>query len=88
MALCRRDKDMLFGTAGGSHRDQEKYAVRTVWWEPGALCLIDQTKLPRERETVRCARVAEGAAAIHGMVGRGAPASTHCGLRDGACGAA
>jgi methylthioribose-1-phosphate isomerase len=45
-----------------------------VWWEPGAVCLIDQTKLPRERETVRCATVMEVAAAIHGMIVRGAPA--------------
>jgi methylthioribose-1-phosphate isomerase len=63
---------MLSGMEGGSHR--EKYAVRTVWWEPGAVCLIDQTKLPRERETVCCATVVEVAAAIHGMVVRGAPA--------------
>jgi methylthioribose-1-phosphate isomerase len=49
-------------------------AVRTVWWEDGAVCLIDQTRLPRERAVVRCATAAEVAAAIRGMVVRGAPA--------------
>lgn len=48
--------------------------MRTVWWEPGAVCLIDQTKLPHIRETVRCTTVAETAAAIKNMVVRGAPA--------------
>jgi methylthioribose-1-phosphate isomerase len=58
---------MLFGMVGEN-------AVRAVWWEDGAVCLIDQTKLPRERVVVRCATVAEVAAAIRGMVVRGAPA--------------
>lgn len=49
-------------------------AVRTVWWEPGAVCLLDQTRLPRERATVRCVSVEEVAAAIRAMVVRGAPA--------------
>ena len=49
-------------------------AVRTVWWEAGAVCLIDQTKLPQVREVVRCATAAEVAAAIRAMVVRGAPA--------------
>ena len=48
--------------------------VRTVWWEPGAVCLIDQTRLPHEREVVRCTTVGEVAAAIRSMVVRGAPA--------------
>jgi methylthioribose-1-phosphate isomerase len=65
---------MLYGMEEGSRRDQEKDTIRTVWWEPCAVCLIDQTKLPRERETVRCATIMEVAAAIHGMVVRGAPA--------------
>ena len=79
---------MLSGMEGGSHRDQEKYAVRTVWWEPGAVCLIDQTKLPRERETVRYATVAEVAAAIHGMVVRGARRSASRRPTGWRCGAA
>ncbi|MCA1728530.1 MAG: S-methyl-5-thioribose-1-phosphate isomerase [Actinobacteria bacterium] len=58
----------------GVERSREREAVRTVWWESGAVCLIDQTKLPREQETVRCTTVAEVAAAIRGMVVRGAPA--------------
>jgi methylthioribose-1-phosphate isomerase len=58
----------------GSHQNQDKEAVRTVWWESGAVWLIDQTKLPRERSTVCCATVAEVAAAVRGMVVRGAPA--------------
>jgi methylthioribose-1-phosphate isomerase len=45
-----------------------------VWWEPGAVCLIDQTRLPHVRAVVRCATVAEVAAAICSMVVRGAPA--------------
>ncbi|HEX2181037.1 MAG TPA: S-methyl-5-thioribose-1-phosphate isomerase [Rubrobacteraceae bacterium] len=48
--------------------------VRTVWWEPGAVCLIDQTKLPHTRESVRCGSVEEVADAIRAMVVRGAPA--------------
>jgi methylthioribose-1-phosphate isomerase len=52
----------------------EVVSVRTVWWEPGVVCLLDQTKLPRERATVRCTTVAEVAGAIRSMVVRGAPA--------------
>jgi len=52
----------------------DEAVVRTVWWEPGAVCLLDQTKLPKERATVRCASVAEVADAIRGMIVRGAPA--------------
>lgn len=48
--------------------------MQTVWWEPGAVCLIDQTKLPHTRETVRCQTVDEVAAAIRNMIVRGAPA--------------
>jgi methylthioribose-1-phosphate isomerase len=48
--------------------------VRTVWWEPDAVCLIDQTRLPRTRAVVRCLSVEAVAAAIRGMVVRGAPA--------------
>ena len=65
--MCSRPgTDMLCGMAQGE--------VRTVWWEPGAVCLIDQTKLPHAREVVRCTTVAEVAAAIRAMVVRGAPA--------------
>jgi methylthioribose-1-phosphate isomerase len=48
--------------------------MQTVWWEPGAVCLIDQTKLPHAIETVRCRTVAEVAQAIRAMIVRGAPA--------------
>jgi len=48
--------------------------MQTVWWESGAVCLIDQTKLPHEQSTVRCRTVADVAAAIKTMVVRGAPA--------------
>lgn len=48
--------------------------MKTVWWEPGAVCLIDQTKLPHTIETVRCRTTAEVAQAIRGMIVRGAPA--------------
>jgi methylthioribose-1-phosphate isomerase len=48
--------------------------LHTVWWEPGAVCLIDQRKLPHEQVTVRCEDVAAVARAIKEMVVRGAPA--------------
>jgi methylthioribose-1-phosphate isomerase len=48
--------------------------VRTVWWEPGAVCLIDQTRLPHTRAVVRCGSVEAVATAIREMVVRGAPA--------------
>lgn len=48
--------------------------LQTVRWESGAVCLIDQTKLPHTQVYIRCTTVAEVAAAIRGMVVRGAPA--------------
>ncbi len=45
-----------------------------MWWEPDAVCLVDQTRLPHEVITFRCSTVAAVAQAIHGMVVRGAPA--------------
>ena len=48
--------------------------LRTVWWEPGAVCLIDQRRLPHEQVTVRCRDLASVAEAIKAMVVRGAPA--------------
>jgi len=48
--------------------------VRTVRWEPNAVCLIDQSKLPHTRAVVRCESVEAVAAAIRAMVVRGAPA--------------
>jgi methylthioribose-1-phosphate isomerase len=48
--------------------------MQTVWWDAGAVCLIDQTKLPHEQATVCCGTVAQVAAAITTMVVRGAPA--------------
>lgn len=65
---------MLSDVRDGSEEALREDAVRTVWWEPGAVCLIDQTRLPHEREVVRCATVEEVAAAIRSMVVRGAPA--------------
>ncbi|HSK99139.1 MAG TPA: S-methyl-5-thioribose-1-phosphate isomerase [Rubrobacteraceae bacterium] len=58
----------------GVRRALGEDAVRTVWWEPGAVCLIDQTKLPHACEVVRCTTVEEVAGAIRSMVVRGAPA--------------
>jgi methylthioribose-1-phosphate isomerase len=70
--LCRRtDGDILSGMAWRSENLNE---VQTVWWEPGAVCLIDQTKLPHARETVRCKSVEAVAVAIRELVVRGAPA--------------
>ena len=48
--------------------------LQTVWWESGAVCLIDQTRLPHVQDVVRCTTVSETAQAIRGMVVRGAPA--------------
>lgn len=48
--------------------------LRTVWWEPGAVCLIDQLRLPHEQITVRCTDLAAVAHAIKAMIVRGAPA--------------
>ena len=45
--------------------------MQTVWWERGAVCLIDQTKLPHQQERVRCGTVADTAAAIKHMAVRG-----------------
>jgi methylthioribose-1-phosphate isomerase len=47
---------------------------RTIWWEDGAVCLIDQRILPHRIETVRCTSVTEVVDAIRSMVVRGAPA--------------
>lgn len=48
--------------------------LRTVWWEPGAVCLIDQRRLPHEQITVRCRDLGSVAEAIKQMTVRGAPA--------------
>lgn len=48
--------------------------LRTVWWEEGTVCLIDQRRLPHVQETVRCEDLATVAWAIKAMVVRGAPA--------------
>ncbi|HMA33920.1 MAG TPA: S-methyl-5-thioribose-1-phosphate isomerase [Chloroflexia bacterium] len=47
---------------------------KTLWWNAGALELIDQRRLPRECVTLRCTTAAEVAAAIQEMAVRGAPA--------------
>jgi methylthioribose-1-phosphate isomerase len=65
---------MLTSVARKDQAASGEDAVRTVWWEPGAVCLIDQTRLPHAREVVRCTTVEEVAAAIRSMVVRGAPA--------------
>jgi methylthioribose-1-phosphate isomerase len=48
--------------------------LRTVWWESGAVCLIDQRRLPHEHSIVRCDRLELVAQAIKTMQVRGAPA--------------
>jgi methylthioribose-1-phosphate isomerase len=47
---------------------------RTVWWEEGAVCLIDQRLLPGRESVVRCTSLADVARAIKSMQVRGAPA--------------
>jgi methylthioribose-1-phosphate isomerase len=48
--------------------------LRTLWWDDGAVCLIDQRILPHRIETVRCTTVDAVARAIQSMQVRGAPA--------------
>ena len=70
--MCHRtDGDIR---SGMTWRSENLNEVQTVWWEPDAVCLIDQTKLPHARETVRCKSVEEVAVAIRDLVVRGAPA--------------
>jgi len=45
-----------------------------LWWEDGALCLLDQTGLPHDVRTVRCTSWEEVAEAIRALRIRGAPA--------------
>ncbi len=47
---------------------------QTVWFENGAVCLVDQTLLPHEHRVVRCVTCEEVAYAIRSMQVRGAPA--------------
>lgn len=48
--------------------------IRAVRWTPGAIVLIDQTKLPAVETTMECATVDELVDAIVRLVVRGAPA--------------
>jgi methylthioribose-1-phosphate isomerase len=45
-----------------------------VWWDDGAVCLIDQRLLPGQEAVVRCTSVGAVAEAIRTMQVRGAPA--------------
>ena len=45
-----------------------------LWWEAGALCLLDQTALPHEVRILRCTSWEEVAEAIRSLQIRGAPA--------------
>jgi len=45
-----------------------------LWWDEGALCLLDQTGLPHEVRTVRCVSWEDVAEAIRTLRVRGAPA--------------
>ncbi|HWQ11269.1 MAG TPA: S-methyl-5-thioribose-1-phosphate isomerase [Roseiflexaceae bacterium] len=49
-------------------------SFRTVWWERGAVCLIDQRLLPGHEVVVRCEALEDVARAIRTMQVRGAPA--------------
>jgi methylthioribose-1-phosphate isomerase len=48
--------------------------MRTVWLEGGAVCLVDQSRLPHEVATVACRTADELADAIRALRIRGAPA--------------
>jgi methylthioribose-1-phosphate isomerase len=45
-----------------------------LWWDGGALCLLDQTGLPHDVRTIRCTSWEEVAEAIRTLRVRGAPA--------------
>ncbi|MHC1625986.1 MAG: S-methyl-5-thioribose-1-phosphate isomerase [Methanoculleaceae archaeon] len=47
---------------------------RTIWWEDGAVCFIDQTRLPEDLKIIRCRSVNRLATAIRRLEIRGAPA--------------
>ncbi len=48
--------------------------LRTVWWDAGAVCLLDQTRLPHTQAIITCHTLADVAHAIKAMQVRGAPA--------------
>lgn len=48
--------------------------LRTVWWDAGAVCLLDQTRLPHTQAIITCRTLADVAHAIKAMQVRGAPA--------------
>lgn len=48
--------------------------IKTVWWQDGVVCLIDQTLLPLTCTVVTCRSVEDVARAIREMQVRGAPA--------------
>jgi methylthioribose-1-phosphate isomerase len=49
-------------------------SLQHIWWEDGALCLLDQRLLPGEEEIVRCRTLDDVVEAIKTMQVRGAPA--------------
>lgn len=51
-----------------------RHTFRTLWWEAGAVCLIDQRQLPDQEVIVRCTTIDLVARAIRTMQVRGAPA--------------
>ncbi len=51
-----------------------EHELRTVWWENGAVCLIDQRLLPHQQQVVSCQTLQDVAQAIKTMQVRGAPA--------------
>lgn len=48
--------------------------IQTLWWQDGAVCLIDQRLLPAETVHVRCTTLKDVVGAIKSMQVRGAPA--------------
>jgi methylthioribose-1-phosphate isomerase len=49
-------------------------SFQTLWWDDGSIILIDQTKLPSIRRTIRCRTVDRLVTAIQRLEVRGAPA--------------
>ncbi len=52
----------------------QEQELQTVWWDNGAVCLIDQRVLPHQRQVVSCQTLNDVAQAIKTMQVRGAPA--------------
>ena len=58
------------------HKARQEDALRTVWWEAGAVSMIDQTKVQQAQVVDSCSTVAQLAAAVRSTGVRGSPSIT------------